>query len=91
MFKAALIVVSMIWMGHANAISLPQLWTADGYREVTAINTSMITYMPVHADNFASQALCELWIDNQNAINPVNNVKNYAAEQRVVAACSQQR
>jgi len=88
-FLAALVFV--VFQGTANAISLPQLWTADGYREVTAVNTSVITYMPAHADNFASEALCELWITNQNAIDPENNVKNYEAKQRVVAACSQQR
>jgi len=88
-FLAAL--VFMMFQGTANAISLPQFWTADGYREVTAVNTSGITYLPVSADNFDSLSRCESWIDEQNAMAPGQNVKNYAAKQRVVAACSQQR
>lgn len=88
-FLAALVFVA--FQGTANAISLPQFWTADGYREVSAGNNSAITYLPVSADNFDSMARCESWIDEQNAMAPGNNVKNYAAKQRVVATCSQQR
>lgn len=94
MFKLTLVAITVFYFvvpAQAHAINLPQFWTADGYREVSAGNNSAITYLPVSADNFDSMARCESWIDEQNAMAPGNNVKNYAAKQRVVATCSQQR
>ena len=96
MFKLTLVAIAAFYFvvpvqAQAHAINLPQFWTADGYREVSAGNNSAITYLPVSADNFDSMARCESWIDEQNAMAPGNNVKNYAAKQRVVATCSQQR
>lgn len=88
-FLAALVFV--VFQGNANAINLPQFWVADGYREVSATNTAGITYMPFKADNFDSQARCESFLDEQNAIAAGRNIKGYAGTQRVVAACSQQR
>lgn len=88
-FLAALVFV--VFQGNANALSLPQLWVADGYREVSAANNVVITYLPFKAENFDSQARCESYIDAQNLIVPGQNIKGYAGKQRVVADCAQQR
>ena len=81
----------IMFQGNANAISLPQFWVADGYREVTAVNTGTISYLPFKSDNFDSLARCESFIDEQNSLAPGRNIKGYASAQRVVASCSQQR
>ena len=92
MFKAALVLVTaLVFVNNANAISLPQFWVADGYREVTAANTGSITYLPFKVENLDSQSRCESLIDEQNAITVGRNIKGYAGTQRVVATCSQQR
>jgi len=96
MFKLALVAITAAYFvvpaqAQAHAINLPQFWTADGYREVSAGNNSAITYLPVSADNFDSMARCESWIDAQNSTVVGNNIKNYAGKHRVVATCSQQR
>lgn len=94
MFKIVLVAITVFYFvvpAQAHAINLPQFWTADGYREVSAGNNSAITYLQVSADNFDSMARCESWIDAQNSMVVGNNIKNYAGKQRVVATCSQQR
>ena len=94
MFKLALVAITAFYFvvpAQAHAINMPQFWSADGYREVSAVNNSAITYLPVSADNFDSMARCESWIDAQNTMVVGNNIKGYAGKQRVVATCSQQR
>mgnify|MGYP006357277625 CR=1 FL=1 len=94
MFKLALVAIAAAYFvvpAQAHAINLPQFWTADGYREVSAGNNSAITYLPVSAGNFDSMARCESFIDEQNALAAGTNIKGYAGKQRVVATCSQQR
>lgn len=81
----------MMFQGTANASLSLQLWVADGYREVTAINSGSVSYLPVKVDNFDSLARCEAYIDEQNAMFVGQNIKNYAGKQRIVATCSQQR
>lgn len=94
MFKVILAAITMAYFvvpAQAHAITLPQLWVADGYREVTAINSGSVSYLPVKVDNFDSLARCEAYIDDQNAMFVGQNIKNYAGKQRIVATCSQQR
>ena len=94
MFKLALVAIAAAYFvvpAQAHTINLPQFWTADGYREVSAANNMVVTYLPFRADNFDSMARCESFIDEQNALAVGTNIKGYAGKQRVVATCSQQR
>lgn len=94
MFKLALVAIAAFYFvvpAQAHAINLPQFWVADGYREVSAANTVTVTYIPVKVDNFASETLCNDYINDQNALVEGTNIKGYSGSQRVVATCSQQR
>lgn len=80
----------MLSGGAANATVLPT-WVADGYREVSVSNNVTVTYLPVKVEGFASETLCNDYINDQNALVEGTNIKGYAGSQRVVATCSQQK
>lgn len=73
------------------ALTPPQFWVAEGYREVTFSNNSNVQLLPVKVDNFDSLSRCLDFIDDQNNIVTDKNLKGYAIKQKVTLACSRQR
>lgn len=93
MFKAALVLLTAFYfVSPAQAtLPLPQVWVADGVREVAFSNDAVVKLLPFQADNFDSMARCESFIDAQNSLLMDKNLKGVATTQKVIAVCSQQR
>lgn len=93
MFKAVLVLIAAAYFvapAHAT-LPLPQIWVADGVREVAFSNDAVVKLLPFKVDNFDSQARCESFIDAQNTLVMDKNLKGYPTTQKVIAVCSQQR
>ncbi len=87
MFKALLVVVTMLIIGCDNA-NAAESWVADGVRQVSASNSSIVTVLPFNASGFATQGLCLDYIADQNTLDLSKNTKGYAMTNKANGKCS---
>ena len=83
------ILVTAALLMSASTCALAESWVASGVRQISASNSSVVTYLPLSADGFTSEQLCNDFVTAQNSIIFEKNVKNSSVTSKVDAACSQ--
>ncbi|MBY0484597.1 hypothetical protein [Nitrosomonas sp.] len=83
--KKAILVAALM---SVSAFASAESWVANGVRQIAASNTSAVQVLPVSENGFASEALCEQFIADQNGLALANNVKGAKMTNHVDATCS---
>lgn len=85
--KKVFLAAAMILVSTSSIAA--ESWTAAGVRQVATSNFSTVQVMPVSESGFATEALCEQFIADQNALALANSVKGSKMFNHVDAKCSQ--
>jgi hypothetical protein len=86
MKKSILVAAALM---SVSTFSFAESWVASGVRQISAINSAVVTYLPISTDGFTSEQLCNDFVTAQNSIIFGNNVKGSRVISKVDAACSQ--